>query len=45
MRGAVYGRHPGLAAHGPALAAARWAAQGKDLRYALVTSGEAGIAS
>lgn len=37
--------HPDDLEYGVAAAVARWTAAGKDVRYALVTSGEAGIAS
>lgn len=37
--------HPDDLEYGVASAVARWTAAGKDVRYALVTSGEAGIAS
>ena len=37
--------HPDDLEYGVAAAVARWTDQGKDVRYALVTSGEAGIAT
>ncbi len=37
--------HPDDMEYGSASAVARWTNQGKDIRYALVTSGEAGISS
>ena len=37
--------HPDDLEYGVAAAVARWTAAGKDVRYALVTSGEAGIAT
>lgn len=37
--------HPDDMEYGAASAVARWTAQGKDVRYVLVTSGEAGISS
>ncbi|MCY3952662.1 MAG: PIG-L family deacetylase [bacterium] len=37
--------HPDDLEYGVAAAVARWTAAGKDVRYALVTSGEAGIAA
>ena len=37
--------HPDDLEYGVAAAVARWTDQGKDIRYALVTSGEAGIAT
>ncbi|HEV8298846.1 MAG TPA: PIG-L deacetylase family protein [Acidimicrobiales bacterium] len=37
--------HPDDMEYGAASAVARWTAQGKDVRYVLVTKGEAGIAS
>ena len=37
--------HPDDLEYGVAAAVARWTGQGKDIRYALVTSGEAGIAT
>ena len=37
--------HPDDLEYGVAAAIARWTDQGKDIRYALVTSGEAGIAT
>jgi LmbE family N-acetylglucosaminyl deacetylase len=36
--------HPDDIEYGPAAAVAAWTAQGKDVRYVLATSGEAGIA-
>ncbi|WP_040797303.1 PIG-L deacetylase family protein [Nocardia higoensis] len=43
-RGLVIVAHPDDIEYGVAAAVARWTAQGKDIRYVLVTSGEAGIA-
>ncbi|QBS40213.1 PIG-L deacetylase family protein [Nocardia sp. CS682] len=43
-RGLVIVAHPDDIEYGAAAAVARWTGQGKDIRYALVTSGEAGIA-
>ncbi|WP_067853820.1 PIG-L deacetylase family protein [Nocardia shimofusensis] len=43
-RGLVIVAHPDDIEYGLAAAVARWTAQGKDIRYVLVTSGEAGIA-
>ena len=37
--------HPDDLEYGAASAIARWTAQGKEVRYCLVTSGEAGIDS
>ena len=37
--------HPDDMEYGAASAVARWTAQGKDIRYVLVTDGEAGIAT
>ncbi|RBO96552.1 LmbE family N-acetylglucosaminyl deacetylase [Nocardia puris] len=44
QRGLVIAAHPDDIEYGPAAAVARWTSQGKDIRYLLVTSGEAGIA-
>ncbi|MBF6354592.1 PIG-L family deacetylase [Nocardia higoensis] len=44
QRGLVIVAHPDDIEYGLAAAVARWTAQGKDIRYVLVTSGEAGIA-
>jgi len=44
QRGLVIAAHPDDIEYGAAAAVARWTGQGKDLRYVLVTSGEAGIA-
>ncbi|MGY2062632.1 PIG-L deacetylase family protein, partial [Nocardia gipuzkoensis] len=44
QRGLVIVAHPDDIEYGAAAAVARWTKQGKDIRYALVTSGEAGIA-
>ncbi|MFE9576127.1 PIG-L deacetylase family protein [Nocardia sp. NPDC006044] len=44
QRGIVIVAHPDDIEYGAAAAVARWTGQGKDLRYVLVTSGEAGIA-
>lgn len=44
QRGLVIVAHPDDIEYGAAAAVARWTAQGKDVRYLLVTSGEAGIA-
>ncbi|MFI9404336.1 PIG-L deacetylase family protein [Nocardia sp. NPDC052316] len=44
QRGLVIVAHPDDIEYGAAAAVARWTGQGKDIRYALVTSGEAGIA-
>lgn len=44
QRGLVIVAHPDDIEYGVAAAVARWTAQGKDIRYVLVTSGEAGIA-
>ncbi|MEV5838184.1 PIG-L deacetylase family protein [Nocardia sp. NPDC052112] len=43
-RGLVIVAHPDDIEYGAAAAVARWTGQGKDIRYVLVTSGEAGIA-
>ncbi len=43
-RGLVIVAHPDDIEYGAAAAVARWTRQGKDVRYVLVTSGEAGIA-
>lgn len=43
-RGLVIVAHPDDIEYGAAAAVARWTRQGKDIRYVLVTSGEAGIA-
>jgi LmbE family N-acetylglucosaminyl deacetylase len=42
-RGLAVVAHPDDMEYGAASAVARWTAQGKDVRYALATSGEAGI--
>ena len=42
-RGIVIVAHPDDIEYGCAAAVARWTAQGKDIRYVLATSGEAGI--
>ncbi|WP_280505019.1 PIG-L deacetylase family protein [Nocardia farcinica] len=44
QRGLVIVAHPDDIEYGAAAAVARWTTQGKDIRYVLVTSGEAGIA-
>ncbi|MGW5312349.1 PIG-L deacetylase family protein [Nocardia thailandica] len=44
QRGLVIVAHPDDIEYGAAAAVARWTGQGKDVRYLLVTSGEAGIA-
>ncbi|PSR59591.1 GlcNAc-PI de-N-acetylase [Nocardia sp. MDA0666] len=44
QRGLVIVAHPDDIEYGAAAAVARWTKQGKDIRYLLVTSGEAGIA-
>ncbi|MBB5911391.1 LmbE family N-acetylglucosaminyl deacetylase [Nocardia transvalensis] len=44
QRGLVIVAHPDDIEYGAAAAVARWTGQGKDIRYLLVTSGEAGIA-
>jgi LmbE family N-acetylglucosaminyl deacetylase len=44
QRGIVIAAHPDDIEYGSAAAVARWTAQGKDIRYVLATSGEAGIA-
>ncbi|MFB7717057.1 PIG-L deacetylase family protein [Nocardia sp. NPDC056100] len=44
QRGLVIVAHPDDIEYGAAAAVARWTRQGKDIRYVLVTSGEAGIA-
>ncbi len=43
-RGLVIAAHPDDIEYGAAAAVARWTGQGKDIRYVLATSGEAGIA-
>ena len=43
-RGLVVVAHPDDIEYGAAAAVARWTGQGKDIRYVLATSGEAGIA-
>ncbi|MFD0364292.1 PIG-L deacetylase family protein [Nocardia sp. GCM10030253] len=43
-RGLVIVAHPDDIEYGAAAAVARWTGQGKDIRYVLVTSGEAGMA-
>ncbi|WP_459957574.1 PIG-L deacetylase family protein [Nocardia sp. IFM 10818] len=43
-RGIVIVAHPDDIEYGAAAAVARWTRQGKDIRYVLVSSGEAGIA-
>lgn len=43
-RGIVVVAHPDDIEYGAAAAVARWTRQGKDIRYVLATSGEAGIA-
>ncbi len=43
-RGVVVVAHPDDIEYGAAAAVARWVRQGKDIRYVLATSGEAGIA-
>lgn len=43
-RGVVVVAHPDDIEYGAAAAVARWIRQGKDIRYVLATSGEAGIA-
>ncbi|WP_054814185.1 PIG-L deacetylase family protein [Nocardia arizonensis] len=43
-RGLVIVAHPDDIEYGAAAAVARWTRMGKDIRYVLVTSGEAGIA-
>ncbi|MEV6768409.1 PIG-L deacetylase family protein [Nocardia sp. NPDC051030] len=43
-RGIVIVAHPDDIEYGAAAAVARWTRQGKDIRYILATSGEAGIA-
>ena len=43
QRGVVIVAHPDDIEYGCAAAVARWTAQGKDVRYVLATSGEAGI--
>ncbi|MFD3812912.1 PIG-L deacetylase family protein [Rhodococcus sp. NPDC058639] len=43
-RGVVVVAHPDDIEYGAAAAVARWTRQGKDVRYVLATSGEAGIA-
>ncbi|AYF79027.1 PIG-L family deacetylase [Nocardia yunnanensis] len=44
QRGIVIVAHPDDIEYGAAAAVARWTRQGKDIRYVLVSSGEAGIA-
>ena len=44
QRGLVIVAHPDDIEYGAAAAVARWTGMGKDIRYVLVTSGEAGIA-
>lgn len=44
QRGIVVVAHPDDIEYGAAAAVARWTRQGKDIRYVLATSGEAGIA-
>ncbi|MCU1648604.1 MAG: hypothetical protein JWN03_8879 [Nocardia sp.] len=44
QRGLVIVAHPDDIEYGAAAAVARWTRQGKDIRYVLVSSGEAGIA-
>ncbi|WP_406231339.1 PIG-L deacetylase family protein [Nocardia sp. NBC_01009] len=44
QRGLVIVAHPDDIEYGAAAAVARWTGQGKDIRYVLVTSGEAGMA-
>ncbi|TDP41578.1 LmbE family N-acetylglucosaminyl deacetylase [Nocardia ignorata] len=44
QRGLVIVAHPDDIEYGAAAAVARWTKQGKDIRYLLVTRGEAGIA-
>ncbi|WP_280233030.1 PIG-L deacetylase family protein [Nocardia cyriacigeorgica] len=44
QRGLVIVAHPDDIEYGTAAAVARWTGQGKDIRYVLATSGEAGIA-
>lgn len=44
QRGLVIVAHPDDIEYGAAAAVAHWTDQGKDIRYVLVTSGEAGIA-
>lgn len=44
QRGLVIVAHPDDIEYGTAAAVARWTGQGKDIRYVLVTSGEAGMA-
>jgi LmbE family N-acetylglucosaminyl deacetylase len=44
QRGLVIVAHPDDIEYGAAAAVARWTGQGKDIRYLLVTRGEAGIA-
>ncbi|APB00152.1 PIG-L deacetylase family protein [Nocardia seriolae] len=44
QRGIVIVAHPDDIEYGAASAVARWTRQGKDIRYVLVSSGEAGIA-
>ncbi|KAA0023332.1 PIG-L deacetylase family protein [Antrihabitans cavernicola] len=44
QRGLVIAAHPDDIEYGTAAVVARWTEQGKDIRYVLATSGEAGIA-
>lgn len=44
QRAIVVVAHPDDIEYGAAAAVARWTDQGKDVRYVLATSGEAGIA-
>lgn len=44
QRGLVIAAHPDDIEYGAAAAVARWTGQGKDIRYLLVTRGEAGMA-
>jgi LmbE family N-acetylglucosaminyl deacetylase len=44
QRAVVVVAHPDDIEYGPAAAVAAWTAQGKDVRYVVATSGEAGIA-
>ena len=43
QRGLAIVAHPDDMEYGSAAAVARWTGQGKDIRYVLVTRGEAGI--
>lgn len=45
QRGLAVVAHPDDMEYGAASAVARWTAQGKDIRYVLATSGEAGIST